>query len=262
MEMLGMDYLGPITPVPVPGNRYILVMVDYFSRHCWARAVKTNSGAEAVQAITDLSRTFGWPRSLYTDNGTHFAQGPLPVLMAELGIRHFPAPKTHPQSVGLSESYVQLITFSLRIFLNQHPSAIRTWDTYLTSVIHALNCRTVKVFGYTPSQLLIGFNPTRQIVWDLDPKSESQLSELGSYVQQVIDGVYPLPPLAVLDPELRVATIDEIRQTALDRLFRANKSITRREARKRRWAEPKEGDLVLLRRFGTDQHHGRKLEPR
>ena len=26
--------------------------------------------------------------------------------------------------------------------------------------------------------------------------------------------------------------------------------------------EPKEGDLVLLRRFSTDQYHGRKLEPR
>ena len=102
MDMLGMDYLGPITPIPESGNRYTLVIVDYFSRHCWARAVKANSGVEAVRAITDLSRTFGWPLSLYTDNGTHFAQGPLPILM-ELRIRHFPAPKTHPQPVGLSE---------------------------------------------------------------------------------------------------------------------------------------------------------------
>ena len=81
MDMLGMDYLGPLSPKPESGNRYILVMVDYFSRHCWAKAMNANSGAEAVQAITDLSRTFGWPRSIYTDNGTHFAQGPLPVLM-------------------------------------------------------------------------------------------------------------------------------------------------------------------------------------
>ena len=79
MDMLGMDYLGPISPKPESGYRYILVMVDYFSRHCWARAVMANSGAEAVQAIMNLSRTFGWPKSIYTDNGTHFARGPLPV---------------------------------------------------------------------------------------------------------------------------------------------------------------------------------------
>ena len=45
-------------------------------------------------------------------------------------------------------------------------------------------------------------------------------------------------------------------------MFKANRIILRREARKRRWQQPKEGDLVLLRRFATDQHHGRKLEPR
>ena len=28
MDMLGMDYLGPISPKPESGNRYILVMVD------------------------------------------------------------------------------------------------------------------------------------------------------------------------------------------------------------------------------------------
>ena len=32
--------------------------------------------------------------------------------------------------------------------------------------------------------------------------------------------------------------------------------------RRRRGKEPKGGDLVLLRRFATDQDHGRKLEPR
>ena len=59
-----------------------------------------------------------------------------------------------------------------------------------------------------------------------------------------------------------MAALDEVRRTALERLFRANKSLVRREVRKKRWGEPKEGDLVLLRRFATDQYHGRKLEPR
>ena len=218
------------------GNWYILVMVDYFPRHCLARAVRTNSGTEAVHAITDLSKTFGWPRSLFADSGTHFAQGPFPILIAELGIRHFPAPKTHPQSVGLSERYVRLVTFSLRTSPNQHPSAIATWDGFLGSTIHALNCGTVKIMGYTPSQLLIGFNQTRQVAWGLNPETEVCLDELEAYFQAIIDDVYPLP-----GPELRIASLDEIRQTALDRVFNANKSIIRREALKRRWKEPKEG---------------------
>ena len=100
------------------------------------------------------------------------------MLMKEMGVRHFPAPKTHPQSVGLSELYVQLITFSLRAFLCQHPSAISIWDPFLDSVVHILNCRVIKVMAFTPSQLLLGFNPTRQIAWDLNPETEARLEEL------------------------------------------------------------------------------------
>ena len=97
-------------------------------------------------------------------------------------------------------------------------------------------------------------------MWDLNPESKDHLDELEASVQKAIDGVHPLP--SIPDPELRVAMLDKIRQTALDRMFKANKSIVRREARKIRWKEPKEGDLVLLRRFSTEQYHGRKLETR
>ena len=68
--------------------------------------------------------------------------------------------------------------------------------------------------GYTPSQLLLGFNPTRQIAWDLNPESEARLGELEAYVRGIAESSHPLPPS---DPELRVATLDEIRQTALNR---------------------------------------------
>ena len=81
-----------------------------------------------------------------------------------------------------------------------------------------------------------------------------------AYVRGIAENNHPIP--SPPDPELRVATLDEIRQTALNRLFQANKSLVRREMRRRRWKEPKEGDLVLLRRFATDHYHGRKLEPR
>ena len=49
--------------------------------------------------------------------------------------------------------------------------------------------------------------------------------------------------------------------TSLDQMLNANRSILRREARKRRWQEPKNGNLVLLRRFSAEKHHRQKLEP-
>ena len=165
--------------------------------------------------------------------------------MKELGVRRFPATKTHPQSIGLSERYIQLTPFSLRTFLKQYPSAIRTWDVFLGNTIHALNYRTIGVMGYTPLQL-IGFNPARPL-WDPNPKTTSHLDELGSYVQEVVEGAHPLP--SALDPELRVAALDEIRHTALDSFFKVDKSIIRREARKRRWMRSGPYAQAMLERY-------------
>ena len=112
--------------------------------------------------------------------------------------------------------------------------------------MHALNCRTIKVTEYTPSQLLIDLNPARQI-WDLNPKTTSHFEKLESYVQEAIEGVRPLP-----GPGLRLVALGDIRPVALNRLFKANKSIIHREARKRREKGPRKGDLVLLQRFSTN----------
>ena len=104
--------------------------------------------------------------------------------------------------------------------------------------------------GYTPSQLLLGFNPTQQIAWDLNPETEARLEDQESHIRGIANDNHPLP--SAPDPELRIATLDEVRQTALARLFQANKSFVRREARKKRWKERREGGLVRLSRFATD----------
>jgi hypothetical protein len=39
MDMVGMDFIGPLT-ISSHGNRYIIILVDYFSRYLFAKAVK------------------------------------------------------------------------------------------------------------------------------------------------------------------------------------------------------------------------------
>ena len=111
MDMLGMDYPGPITPTPESGNLYVytLVIVDHFlsallgascesefqsgSRSCYH-----GSKSDLWLASLSLHRQ---QRSIFPRLATRSNEG--------IGD---PPPKTHPQSVCLSERYVQLITFS------------------------------------------------------------------------------------------------------------------------------------------------------
>ena len=74
-----------------------------------------------------------------------------------MGIKHFPAPKTHPSSVGLAKRYVQLVMGILKRKIQNKDKKL--WDTILASAVRTVNTRGIKVHGYTPSELLLGYNP-------------------------------------------------------------------------------------------------------
>jgi len=44
---LGIDFVRPISPPFSAGNRYILIVSDYFTRFAWAHAISTK-GANGV----------------------------------------------------------------------------------------------------------------------------------------------------------------------------------------------------------------------
>jgi hypothetical protein len=73
LDMIGIDYLGPFNPAcEGTNNRYVILVVDYFSRFAWARAVECNDGATAVRfLLEEIVKVFGWPASVYSDNGSH-----------------------------------------------------------------------------------------------------------------------------------------------------------------------------------------------
>jgi hypothetical protein len=177
------------------------------------------------------------------------------VLLTENGVRRFPAPKSHPQSVGLIERYVQLILYGLRRHTLLFDRGKHLWDRYLPLVIDDINDRVLKVHGYSPSQLLFGITPRRS-GWDVAPAQE--------YIAEGLARLYEIDPyftsLTVEESNvaIRLASIDEARARCLDRPERSHRSIVDRECRKARWTAPKVGDLVLLRDMTLDGQHGHK----
>jgi len=115
MDMIRIDGLRLISAESNPGgHRYILIVVDYFTRYAWVQALLAINGPAVIDLVANIARTFGLPRSVYTDNATYFLYGTFPNFLASRGVRQFPAPKTPPSSVGLLEQYVQLILYGIR----------------------------------------------------------------------------------------------------------------------------------------------------
>ena len=52
--------------------RYILTVIDVFSRYAWSRALKTKTGEEMVEAFQNIFQEGKSPHFLQTDQGTEF----------------------------------------------------------------------------------------------------------------------------------------------------------------------------------------------
>ncbi|KAI5609483.1 hypothetical protein C0J50_9477 [Silurus asotus] len=122
-EIKALTAASPISHIPVPmgpfrhlvmdfvdmqdrvsGKRYILVVIDRFSR--WVKAVATADN-KAKTVIKFLCREviprFGIPDQVQSDNGPHFANVLMKELWKALGVKHKLGCVYHPQSQGMVE---------------------------------------------------------------------------------------------------------------------------------------------------------------
>ena len=233
-----MDFIGPIAPMSNSGNRYIVILLDYFTRYMFAQAVSNATGEAARNLLETVVDLLGWPLSIYTDNGPHFTGKEFHGLLEERGVRHFPAPKSHLQSVGLAERYVQLLMNNLKKEMQR--ASKFTWDEHIPEVLRTLNTRALCVHGFTPAELLFGFN---------------QRDDTRGTLQEL----FTMDGLDRTAYGLRFSSIDEARGTAEVRTTQTADAIKQNSYGK--WEPLEEGDLVLLRRFDMEKHHGMKLEP-
>ena len=254
MDMMGMDFLGPITPHSKNGSVYILLAVDYFSRFLFAHVTIRNTGEAVVEFLENSAKIFGWPIAFYVDNGSHFVKGKLPVKLREVGTRLISAPVMNPRSVGLAERYVQLILAGLRAVVAAGSDMDR-WDEYLDTIVNAINTRVLKVHPYTPAQLFISFNNR---VHPLDYTLAEKVPQHQIVTEVYKDDIESLLKRREEEYGLRLAQIEEVRELTRERVLRDQEEKEAKAAIPR-YQAPKLGDLVLRRRFNVDESLGMKL---
>lgn len=73
------------------GYRYILVVIDVFSKRAWAKEMKNKTGEECTRAMTSIfnNNPNNIPRNLHTDEGKEFYNQHFQRLMQKHGINHY-----------------------------------------------------------------------------------------------------------------------------------------------------------------------------
>ena len=71
MECLQIDHTG-VLPLTENGNKYILMIIDCFTKFVKLYPVKTMESEEVISCLLDWFATFGVARTIISDNGSSF----------------------------------------------------------------------------------------------------------------------------------------------------------------------------------------------
>ena len=158
-EMVGLDAVGPL-PVTLEGNKYILVMSDYFSRWVEGYAVKNISTETVAATLEKFISTHGVPEHLITDRGTSFISGAIQAVYKKLNINKHTTTAYHPSSDGVVERANGIIINALKHLVT---TTDYEWDKYLNFALMAYRTSFHSSIQDIPAHIVYGRDLTLPI---------------------------------------------------------------------------------------------------
>ncbi|RDY14445.1 Pro-Pol polyprotein, partial [Mucuna pruriens] len=98
-DVWGIDFMGPF--LVSYGNSYILLVIDYVSNWVEPKVTKTNDAKSVVEFVkSNIFYKFGVLKALISDQGSHFCNHLMAMLLEKHGVVNRVATAYHPQTNG------------------------------------------------------------------------------------------------------------------------------------------------------------------
>ena len=153
MERVHLDILGPLDET-VSGNRYILVMVDQFTKWVELEALPEQTAElTAKAAVNRFFTCLGCPSVIHTDQGRNFDSNLFKSLCKSLQIAKSRTTAYRPASNGQVERYNRTI---LQILRCMKEKGFDQWDQNLQIVACAMRSAVNRQTGFTPNLMMLG----------------------------------------------------------------------------------------------------------
>ena len=171
LERVALDILGPL-PDSDRGNKYILIIGDYFSKWTEAYAIPNQEATTVARVLVEeFVARFGIPRQIHSDQGKNFESKVFQEMCKSLGMDKTKTTPLHPQSDGMVERFNRTIEEMLSKFVAEDQ---RDWDSHLPILMMAYRSAVHETTSFTPCELMFG----RQIDLPIDlqlgrPEQES-----------------------------------------------------------------------------------------
>jgi len=144
--------LGPL-PKTAIGNRYLLVMVDRFSKLTRVVAIPREDAETVASAFCDTwVASYRPPDTLLTDNGPQLTSTLFQGVCRLMGITNLYSTTYHPQTQGQVQRYNRTIVAQLKAYVEDHQD---TWDELVSVLTWAYNSRPQQSTGVAPLEFVV-----------------------------------------------------------------------------------------------------------
>lgn len=211
----GVDLCGPF-PETKRGNRYVMVMIEHFSKTLVLEPLPSKESKHTAYAFEHgvLGR-FGSCAELISDNGSEF-MGELQTLCVSHFIDHRTTSANHPQADGLAERAVQTVKRSIRRHCEDTKQA-DIWDRHLNFLSLGYNCSKQASTNVSPYQVLYAREPqfpspalSQRMAIPVkleDPQAAEELVLRGEYLKRLMPTIANNLAIAQHRDKLRYAQI-------------------------------------------------------
>ncbi|NEV49189.1 transposase [Wolbachia pipientis] len=151
-QIVHIDHFGPLEATS-DRYKYILVIVDAFTKFVWLFATKSTGIIEVINCLTSLFAVFGNPERIITDRGTAFSSNKFTEFVNEREIKHVMIAVASPWANGQVERVNRFLKSTLAK-ISENPSE---WKLNLNATQYVLNNTLNKAIESTPSKLLLGY---------------------------------------------------------------------------------------------------------
>lgn len=176
---ISLDLMGPL-PRGQLGMKYILALVDIFSKHVKLYAIRrANTDTILSKVLHDYLPNHGPVKRILTDNGTQFTSSKWTEQLQKIGVKASFTTIYHPESNPV-ERVNREIGRILRTYCSHKHT---TWVKWLDNIEYWLNNTTHQSTGFTPTQILTGKKPSLSIDKFIPLPVNEPVSDLNVIIQ-------------------------------------------------------------------------------
>ena len=155
-ERLSIDFKGPLPSSS--RNKYILTVIDEYSRFPFAFPCSDVSAATVIRCLTQLFCIFGMAGRIHSDRGSAFMSQEVKTFLQSKGVATSRTTPYNPQGNGQVERLNGTLWKAVTLGLKSRGLPLTSWEIVLPQALHSIRSLLCTATNATPHERLFSYN--------------------------------------------------------------------------------------------------------